>query len=249
MFIRFIRLGLLSLIFASTFACTLESRLLKPLPTTFLEGANLKSQLDTLPFDHSWIAPGEDLSRYNKVYIKPIRSDLLAMDRWLNSSSVAIQSKEDYSKYAREITTYFDQQLREKFKSLSDSSTKLQLAEKVGPQTIKLEIALTELEFGHPIANAGALASPLPGTGAMVAAISDPHASFAARLSDGQTGKLLATIADRKFSPTRIVDLNKFTVTSTIREICGLWSEQLAATLAGAGKVKVTERTFDLMPY
>jgi len=113
-----------------------------------------------------------------------------------------------------------------------------------------LDIALTELEFSHPIARAGSLASPIPGTGVAVSAVSDPHVAFAMRITDGSTGELLATAADRKFSPIRIVDLNKLTVTSSPREIVQNWSLELADAIQLGRFAEVESRgDFKLHPW
>jgi len=83
-----------------------------------------------------------------------------------------------------------------------------------------------------------------------VSAVSDPHVAFAARFSDGGTGKLLATIADRRFPPTRIVDLNKLTVTSSAREVCAIWAKIIAEGLNSDKLTKVKQQgSFSLLPW
>lgn len=115
--------------------------------------------------------------------------------------------------------------------------------------TLVIEIALTELEFSHPVARAGALAAPVPGTGAALSTITDPHVAFAARLTDATTGELVASIADRKFPPMRIVDLNKLTVKSSAREVVALWATSIGQALQGNGIDPVTEKRFSLLPW
>ena len=118
-----------------------------------------------------------------------------------------------------------------------------------GPRTIVVEIALTELEFSRPIARAGSMVAPIPGAGAALSMISDPHAAFAARVTDGATGELIATAADRKFPPTRIVDLNKLTVTSSAREICSLWADSIARGIQSKDGEKITSQSFSFLPW
>ena len=112
-----------------------------------------------------------------------------------------------------------------------------------------MEIALTELEFSHPVARAGSLAAPVPGSGAALSSISDPHASFALRVSD-PSGNLAATVADRQFPPARIVDLNKLTVSSSIREVCSIWAQTIAEALnKGRFSLVTAPSSFSLSPW
>lgn len=70
--------------------------------------------------------------------------------------------------------------------------------------------------------------------------------AFAARITDADTGQLIATVADRKFAPVRIVDLNKLTVSSTPREISQLWADTIATAINSDGFTKVDEKRFSL---
>jgi hypothetical protein len=84
----------------------------------------------------------------------------------------------------------------------------------------------------------------------LFSAISDPHVAFAARVYDGKTGKLVATAADRKFPPTRLLDLNKVTVTSPNREIVSTWANIIAGALNRDGFAKVeSQGTFSILPW
>lgn len=226
--------------------CTAAERV-SSVNDTFLEGSDMSAKRPNLPFDHSWVSAEVKRGNYQLVFIKPVRTDKLPPDAWKRSASYAITSKDDYDEAAARLATYFRGQLREQIKeqpnhefTLADNST--------GPRTLVIEIALTELEFSHPVARAGALAAPIPGTGPALSTITDPHVAFAARITDGPTGRLVATVADRKFPPMRIVDFNKLTVESSPREVCQLWSESIAKALDGNGKDPITEEKFSLLP-
>ena len=112
-----------------------------------------------------------------------------------------------------------------------------------------VEIALTELEFSHPLARAGSLVAPVPGAGSALSSISDPHVAFAMRVTDASTGELLFTAADRRFAPTRIIDLNKLTVSSSVREIVALWADVIGRGIQSDGFTKIKTKTFDWLPW
>lgn len=220
-------------------SCAVKERAVS-VSSTFLEDRNIKAKEANLPFLHSWIDESVKPGIYRKVYFKPIRTDLISKDTWKKSASVLITSENDFTEKCNEIASYFQEQITEKLKNYPQS--KITLVDFPSEGVVVFEIALTELEFSHPVARAAALVAPVPGTGPAVTAISDPHASFAARAYDGASGKLIGTFADRKFAPVRVVDLNKLTVSSTAREIVSLWAETFAEGLNKGRFEKIEEK-------
>jgi hypothetical protein len=227
-------------------SCAAKQRVVG-VPRTFLEDVNIDKKLENLPFDHSWARPGAKKSSYGQVYFKPVRTDLLPPDAWNNSASMFITGEEDYRAEAKELAKYFREQLIDDVRSAPKK--RYTVVNSAGPGVLVVEIALTELEFSHPIARAGALVAPVPGTSAALSTITDPHVAFAARLTDGKTGRLLATAADRKFPPMRIIDLNKLTVTSSAREVCALWAKSIAEVLDSNQFAEVKEKRFSILPW
>lgn len=226
--------------------CAAKQRV-SPLSSIYLEDANLSQQIKTLPFDHSAVTADAAKSRFTSVYFEPIRIDLLPAEDWARSSSSVISSKADFDREARALAEYFRTELEGRMRE--EGKGKYSVASKSGPGVLDVKIVFTELEFSHPGARAASLVAPIPGTGAMVSSISDPHVSFAARLSDGGSGKLIATAADRKFAPTRILDLNKLTATSSAREICSLWAASISEAIASGGVTEIKEKKFDWKPW
>jgi hypothetical protein len=229
-------------------SCAAEKRLMEPLPQTFLENADLSKQIDRLPFEHAWKDPKVDIDSYKGVYVKPVRTDLLPMDKWINSASPFITSEADYSEEAKKLATYFRDQIMSEIEKRSGQRL-ANLEPRPGKGVAVMEIALTELEYSHPVAQAGALASPVPGTGVAVSAVSDPYVSFAMRVTDGGSGKLIATAADRKYAPNRILDLNKLTATSTNREICGDWATEIADAISTDALTSVSGNNWKVKPW
>jgi len=235
----------LTLVFLLT-GCTAEKRI-SGVSNTFLEDVDITAKIENLPFDHAWIKPGVNGAHFDKIYVKPIRVDKLPAGAWKNSISTAITSQEDYYVTAAEIAEYFHERIEAGLRA--QQVRRYQVVNKPGPDTLVLAIALTELEFSHPIARAGALAVPVPGTGAALSTVTDPHVAFAARITDGETGELIATAADRKFPPARIVDLNKLTATSSAREVCSLWADIIAQGIQGNANEKLSSKRFSLLPW
>lgn len=227
--------------------CAINDRT-KPIQNIFLEDVDVTRQVERVPFNHAalWHKPQPDA--YKKIYLKPVRLDLLPEDTWEESKSIALTSREAFQESAREIADYFHEQLQGRLKEVQSQGLKVVSAP--GARTLAIEIALTEMEFSRPVSRAGTFLIPLPFVDMAFSTITDPHAAFAMRITDSQSGQLIATIADRKFPPTRVVDVHKLSLTSSVREICDNWSVELAQALSTGSHEKVEERgTFRLLPW
>jgi hypothetical protein len=203
---------------------------LAPISNTFLQDVDVTKKLEKMPFQHSWVwAEDTYRGKFKSIYIPAIVIDTLPPDASLPSLSPAILTDADYRAKAREVADYFREQIIDKIKNYPEN--RFQIVNQRGPQTAVIEMAITELEFSHPGAYAATFASPVPGTGVALSAVTQPHAAFALRITDGETGRLIATAADRKFPPMRIADLNQLTISSSTREICSFWAEEIAAAI------------------
>ncbi len=97
--------------------------------------------------------------------------------------------------------------------------------------TMQLEIAFTDVVFGSPAQHAGALLLPVPGMSAAWSTVTSPRLAFEARARKKGEEEDLFVAADRKFPRVKLLDLNKLTVTSPLREVSDLWVEELSRML------------------
>jgi hypothetical protein len=227
--------------------CALKDRT-STIPQTFLEDRDITEKDDKLPFSHSWIDPEVPAGYYTQVYFRSVTADKLPDDAWIASASTFMTSKESYKKEAAALAEYFKKQLISKVNKYKNGTVKV--VDQAEPHTLVFDIAITELEFSHPITKAGVMFIPVPGSSLAFNAVSDPHVTFAARVYDGETGKLVATLGDRKFPPVRLIDLNKVTVTSSPREIVSTWAEIFAEGLNADRFAPVKSRgIFSILPW
>jgi predicted ester cyclase len=174
--------------------------------------------------------------------------DRLPKDSWKESRSPFLTSRNEYQKEASALADYFKEQLNKKIAAFPKGT--FSVADATGEATLVFDIALTELEFSHPVTKAGMLLVPVPGASVAFSAVSDPHVAFAARVYDGVSGKLVATLGDRKFPPVRVIDLSKLTVTSSTREIVATWAEIFAEGLNRDRFVRVRDKgIFRILPW
>ncbi|MBN8549009.1 MAG: DUF3313 domain-containing protein [Deltaproteobacteria bacterium] len=228
--------------------CATHSQLTAHLPQTFLEGVDLKNKEDRLPYEHSWIKPKVDWAKYKGVYVAPVRTDLLSSDDWKLSYSAVVASADDFKKEAAILATYFHEQIIEALKNEKGAGLS-KVESQAGPGILKLEIAFTGLEFSHPVTQAGSLLVPVPASGLAMSTMANPYVMFAARITDSQTGELLATAADRRYSPRRLVNFNKLTATSPNREVCALLAEEFAEAFSSDSLTKVEATRWKLIPW
>ncbi len=208
--------------------CSLKERV-EPISPTFLDGASLESTIAEIPFQHAWAAPRDEPLSYRSVYVKPVRVDLLPADEWKRSRGFATLSQTEFEKDATVIARYFRIRLLSELEKVPGK--RFIVVDTPDETTLIVEIALTELVLSEPMLRMLALAAPVPGVDVALSTFSDPHVAFAARFlaSDGTT--LLATVADRRFPPLRVIDLNKLRARSSAREIISLWARELAESI------------------
>jgi hypothetical protein len=231
----------------ATAGCATNDRI-KPLPTTFLEDRDTTIKDDTLPLSHAWIDPEHPHGYYTKVYYRSVTVDRLPEDAWRGSMSTFLTSKAGYEKLAQSLADYFKQKLVEKTTKYKNGT--FSVTDKAEEHGLVFDFAITELEFSHPVSKAGMLLVPVPGASVAFSAVSDPHVAFAARVYDGKTGRLLATLGDRRFPPIRLLDVNKVTLSSSAHEIVTDWADIIVEGLNRDEFAKVSDRgIFRLLPW
>jgi len=228
--------------------CSIQQRT-APLPQTFLEDVDISEQVENVPFQHAWIIP-EDSSQktYSKLFIKPIRTDRIPKDAWHRSSSLLLRTEEAYNLEVQGLANVFYQEFLNELQKVP--TKRFEVVSTPTNDTIMVEVAFTDVEFSHPVTRAAALAAPLPGVDIALSAFTDPHLAFAVRFTDAKTNKLLATAADRRFPPFRVIDLNKLTIASSAREIVTMWARELAEAIQSDRLTKVERSSwFSILPW
>lgn len=239
---------LLATLVAQMFVACAAKEHVKPISKVYLEDRDVSVTDDSLPFNHAWIDPQIPPGHYTKVFFRLVTIDKLPKGAWKASKSPYITSEKSFLKEAKLLADYFVECLNTKVKKYPKGT--FVITDKAEPGGLVFDIAITELEFTHPVEKAGVMLVPVPGASVAFSAVSEPHVAFAARVYDGERGTLLATVADRKFPPLRLLDVNKLTVTSSAREIVSIWADLIAEGLNRERFAKVSSRgIFSILPW
>ncbi len=220
-----------------TNACALKTQL-SDVSNRYIEEVDISDNIKNVPFTHAWVREGLGHQKFD-LYIEPVILNF-EKDVWKKSLTAIIPNEESFLKEAQLIADYFYEQI---LKSIKEQKGQIvNIVNVKNEDTVTMQTALTELVFAHPVVNVASLASPIPGTGLIMSTITKPHMSMAVRFL--ARGKLMGTLADRKYPPARIVDLNQFTVTSSNREIARIWAKTLAESLENGRFVYTKKRGF-----
>lgn len=226
--------------------CFLQNEIL-PLKSKHLEGLDIDKRIESLPFLHSQVHKKVPRGFYNKAIISDVEISKEAIKNWSDSFGTVINSEESYIKESKIIAAYFKNKLIEDIKSNNPDFTIVSASDK---NTVMINVTFVEIVYSIPSLEVASVMTPLPGSGLAISALNNVHIAFVMKIIDAQSGQLIASIADRKFPPMKLVDLNKFTVTSSIKEICDHWSSMITKTfLVGhLGKIE-SEGDFSIMPW
>ncbi|NJM38981.1 MAG: DUF3313 domain-containing protein [Akkermansiaceae bacterium] len=178
----------------------------KPEPTRFLKstGTDVTTQSGRLPFQHAWRDPKVDISKYKNIVVRPVTSSFIQKENWKDSKSEFIPTKRRYTRRCEKLARYWSKSLNKAFSSpvclfykVSDTSQ---------PNTLILETALTEVRFSQ---------TPLA------------VCSFEARVIDASSGKLIATVSDRRRPSVKALAGPKKSISTLNEAICDDWSDEL----------------------
>ncbi|MES2920377.1 MAG: DUF3313 family protein [Verrucomicrobiota bacterium] len=203
--------------------CGVEQAVTRPEPTKFLKstGTDMSERSARLPFEHAWLNPKVDMTKYKNIVIRPVTTAYLRGEKWEESKSPTIPNKRAYLKRCNALARYWTKSLDKAFSSPLCMFYKTQNTSQ--PGTLILEVALTEVRFDRPTP-----ASEIPAAGGVISAVTGPpNCAFESRTRDAATGQLVTTAADRRGPEIKVLPNEKQSFAKPNEEICDEWSQQL----------------------
>lgn len=222
----------------------------EPAPNAgFIEQPDRQVKRVDLPFQKVWIKPGFDKSGYRELVVAPVNTQhMLKMD-WLHDMSSASWIG-DVKNDINELAQYFHAQIVKDFEA--DPKHRFQVIESPSQHkqpALRLELALIEIDPSTPVLHALSWAGPI-GTGSAAGLVNQRRAAFEGRLRDLQTGKIVATFADRNMQDVGPLDLTRLTWYGPAKGIMDQWSKQFVQIAnRKPGEIITDPTAFTLRPF
>lgn len=197
----------------------------KPAPNAgFIQHPERQQARADLPFQKAWVKPGFDKSRYQYIVVAPVNTHYMLDMDWMHSMGSATWLS-GVKADIEELAVYFHDQIERELKS--DSRHRFQVvgrAPKTGGRTLRLELALIEIDPSEPVLHA--LGWLQPGAGVAAGVVNQRRAAFEGRLRDLKTNELVATFADRDTADVGPIDLTRLTWYGPAKGIMDRWAKQ-----------------------
>lgn len=202
-----------------------------------------------LPFQKVWAKSGIDYRKYKKIYVAEINTAyMLKNTDWANG-----ERQGDIEKDVRDLAAFTKADIEKAFRDDPNHRLQVLSAPSHDPDTVTLEMALTEVVPSKVVLNALGYA-PF-GIGITLTAVrfiakDQSSAAFEARVIDGATGEVIGLAADREakqFAPVSVRGLTWYSHAKTIIDQWSLQFVQIANRKPGE-KIKATD-PFTLKPW
>jgi len=216
-----------------------------PKPAGFVDAARLEDVREEIPFHRGWARVSfEEHARFKNIYIAPVNIDYLFENSTWKNLERGNKVKEDargIAHYARET---FIQAYRE------DPNHRFKVVEEPGPETVTLELAITELVPNKVVLKVASLV-PYVGTAFRLLLMANRSTvAFEARLSDAETGKELIIVTDRETEKAHIVNVKDYTWYAHAKSIIREWADQFVLMCnKGPDEMIEDSHKFELKPW
>ena len=214
----------------------------------FIEHPEQDAKITFLPFQRAWISPDFDKRNYNELVVAPVNTQYMLKMDWLHDMSTASWFG-GVKKDIEELAVYFHDQIVKDFND--DPQHRFQIidsAEQGTGKALRLELALVEIDPSMPVLHAAGWLTPGGGTAAGV--VNQRRAAFEGRLRDLQTGKIVATFADRNSQDVGPLDLTRLTWYGPAKGIMDMWAKQFVQIANREPGQKITDPVaFTLRPF
>ncbi len=212
-----------------------------PEKTVFIGNGEKLTHDDRVPAEKVWKDPAAVMSRYNRLIIKDVRTDLQLEKSWAERNGVsALLGSED--RELQELAVY----MKNAFSSaIRNNRCRMELAEKPSPRTLTLELAIVKVVANKPVLETGvtvgsAFLHPvslclIPVRSVVSQETKSPLCAYLAiegKVRDSMSGKELILFTMNSSEEAALLDLNKFVSPyANVREIIDRWSLQLVEVI------------------
>jgi len=201
------------------------------------EPERMTAPKDLYPFDKAWVKPGRDFTRYHELRVAPVT---LAYLKPLAADAEANLSPREQREAAIQLALYVDESFIKAI--VNDQSGRLEIIDHANPNTIIVEVALTELTPSRVTAGAAASATPIlstPGAAAGLQAAQRESIGMETRLRDGANGEIVGMLSDRRIARAAPLNSTALQKWDFANEIVDDWAEEIVAVIEARPGEKV----------
>lgn len=239
---------LVLLVLALSLAAGCKSMKAKPSEGAGFVPMSQMSSREDLPFQKVWVKSGVDWKAYTNLYIAKVNTNYLVNANWWQQSIRSADMQKDVAQVATYMHDAFEKAFRE------DPNNRFKIVNTPTPDSLTLELAMTELVPSHVVMEALSLVAPYGSGVAVQAAAKESDAkctvAFEAKILASADKQVLAMAADReqgKFAP---INLNALTWYGEAHVIIDEWAGQFVQIAnRRPGEVVEDSSPFTLSPW
>jgi hypothetical protein len=260
-------------------ACTVKEAVEDLTPTPFIQKPEELHKPQYTPFDLGWISPDVANWMYDTLTVEAVKTEYVNPDNWIFSAGTLMPTRASYMRQVNELADYIQKRVSKEFENYNGGNGELsvekglpveplpqnlpkELRTPAPPQVpieplegdrkreLILDISIADANFGDPLVYGGLLAVPVPGIANLSTAVKSPSLTLEARFIDKTSGEVVMELVDRRFPQLKIVDINRLTVSSALREIVDSFASDLVKSFYRKHGEKVGKRwPFSLLPW
>jgi len=214
----------------------------------FIANPERQTKVSYLPFQKVWVDPRFNKDNYQEIVIAPVNTQYMLEMDWLHDMSAATWFG-DVKKDIDDLAVYFHDQIAKEFRlDPNHRFTVLDIPQQHKQPALRLEIALIEIDPSTPVLHAAGWLVIGGSTAAGV--VNQRRAAFEGRLRDMQTGKVVATFADRNMQDVGPIDMTRMTWYGPAKGIMDMWAKQFVQVAnRKPGEVVSDPTAFTLRPF
>ena len=174
---------------------------------------------------------------FKEIYVAPVNTNYIHKQDWWDKANFSGDRKEA----VKEAAHYMQDAVKKAF--MQDPKHKLMVVDKPGPDTLVMEVALTELLPTKAWLNA-------VGYAGIWMALDHGTVAMEGRVREGTNGKIVGMFADREKGKTALLSAADLTWKSHAHHIMEDWGEQFVAVMNAKNGEKVSSAsTVTLKPW
>ena len=216
--------------------------------TGFVDTASMTKD-PSLPFHLVWRKPGWDVRRYTTLSVAPVNTSYM----FKNTEWQEGLAKADFERDVQNLALYTQEAIKKAFRE--DPNRRFQVVDvpPTSPDTLILEMALTEVVPSKVVLNALGYA-PF-GIGLAIKAVRGmandvSTVAFEARLREASTREVVGMVADREAEQKAAVSVRGLTWYSHAHSIIDTWADQFVKTAnRKPGETVEDTKAFTLKPW